>query len=351
MIALRFPYDEQHCDLKFGSWTYGGYELDMAHLDSDAIHVANTSDGIEWRVELGVDLSEFQESVEFDLLSAVGIRHDKRYPCCDYPAIDITYYLNVRRKKLFYTINLMTPCAGLAALIPVVFYLPSESHNKVMLCVSILVSLTVFFLVLIDTIPPTSIATPFIAKYLVFVMFMVTMSVFFTVIVLNLHNRQDQKQSPILRLLVKLLGKYFSPGHLSKAPPKQIDTLNALSLLESHFEQGYETGTKKSLLYFYGPTPCLRPIEPLEKVASTLRNLRFISHVFKEKEALEKHRTDWKHAAMVIDRFMLVFFTAFILGVTLVTTLSAPSLRDNRAPLTTTANLLDEWVLPGNVSD
>lgn len=54
---------------------------------------------------------------------------------------------------------------------------------------------------------------------------------------------------------------------------------------------------------------------------------------------------------MVIDRFMLVFFTVFILGVTLVTTLSAPSLRDTRAPLTTTANLLDEWALHGNVSD
>lgn len=102
-------------------------------------------------------------------------------------------------------------------------------------------------------------------------MFMVTLSVFFTVVVLNLHNRQDQKQPPLLRLLIKFLGRYFSPGHLSKTPPKvvmsacrnyhltrfliqQIDTLNALALLESHFEAGYETGTKKSLLYFYGPT-------------------------------------------------------------------------------------------------
>lgn len=27
-----FPYDEQHCDMKFGSWTFGGTELDLHHV-------------------------------------------------------------------------------------------------------------------------------------------------------------------------------------------------------------------------------------------------------------------------------------------------------------------------------
>lgn len=26
-----FPYDIQECDLKFGSWSYGGYQIDMVH--------------------------------------------------------------------------------------------------------------------------------------------------------------------------------------------------------------------------------------------------------------------------------------------------------------------------------
>ena len=39
----------------------------------------------EWSVELGIDISEFQESVEWDLMSVVGTKHVLSYPCCDYP--------------------------------------------------------------------------------------------------------------------------------------------------------------------------------------------------------------------------------------------------------------------------
>jgi hypothetical protein len=32
------------------------------------------------KVNVGVDITEFQDSVEFDLLSVVGRRHEKYYP-------------------------------------------------------------------------------------------------------------------------------------------------------------------------------------------------------------------------------------------------------------------------------
>ena len=28
-----FPFDEQSCDMKFGSWTYDGYQVDLKHVD------------------------------------------------------------------------------------------------------------------------------------------------------------------------------------------------------------------------------------------------------------------------------------------------------------------------------
>uniref|UniRef100_A0A915DGL7 Uncharacterized protein n=1 Tax=Ditylenchus dipsaci TaxID=166011 RepID=A0A915DGL7_9BILA len=240
-----FPYDEQFCDMKFGSWTYGGFELDMVHLDTGYVveHISYDN-GTEWRVELGVDISEYQESVEFDLLSVVGTRHEKRYPCCDYPVIDITYYLNIRRKKLFYTINLMFPCIGIATLTSFVFYLPSESHNKINLCISILVSLTVFFLLLIEIVPPTSIVTPLIGKYLVFTMFMVTMSVLLTVIVQNIHYRSAYPMPKYVRqIFIHFLGNYIliyrrpgSPFKSRKARYKKLPTLDAIKALDNHFK-------------------------------------------------------------------------------------------------------------------
>ena len=60
---------------------------------------------------------------------------------------------------------------------------------QVTLCISILVSLTVFFLLLAEIIPPTSLAVPLLGKYLLFTMILVSLSVWTTVCVLNVHYR------------------------------------------------------------------------------------------------------------------------------------------------------------------
>merc|ERR1711953_1527203 len=86
-----------------------------------------------------------------------AIRNVKYYTCCDEPYIDITFNITMRRKTLFYTVNLIIPCMGISFLTVLVFYLPSDSGEKVSLSISILLSLTVFFLLLAEIIPPTSV--------------------------------------------------------------------------------------------------------------------------------------------------------------------------------------------------
>lgn len=33
-----FPFDAQTCEMKFGSWTYGGLEVDLKHKDAHREH-------------------------------------------------------------------------------------------------------------------------------------------------------------------------------------------------------------------------------------------------------------------------------------------------------------------------
>ncbi len=82
-------------------------------------------------VPLGIDLSEFYMSVEWDILEVPAVRNEKFYTCCDEPYLDITFNITMRRKTLFYTVNLIIPCMGISFLTVLTFYLPSDSGEKV----------------------------------------------------------------------------------------------------------------------------------------------------------------------------------------------------------------------------
>ncbi|XP_054728082.1 acetylcholine receptor subunit alpha-like isoform X2 [Anastrepha obliqua] len=178
-----FPFDEQTCVMKFGSWTYDGFQVDLRHIDE--LNGTNV-------VEVGVDLSEFYTSVEWDILEVPAVRNEKFYTCCDEPYLDITFNITMRRKTLFYTVNLIIPCMGISFLTILVFYLPSDSGEKVSLSISILLSLTVFFLLLAEIIPPTSLVVPLLGKFVLFTMILDTFSICVTVVVLNIHFRSPQ---------------------------------------------------------------------------------------------------------------------------------------------------------------
>merc|ERR1711884_916968 len=198
-----FPFDEQTCVMKFGSWTYDGFQVDLRHQEeeqgSDVVHI-------------GVDLSEYYMSVEWDILAVPARRNVKLYTCCDEPYLDITFNITMRRKTLFYTVNLIIPCMGISFLTVLVFYLPSDSGEKVSLSISILLSLTVFFLLLAEIIPPTSMSVPLLGKFVLFTMILDTFSICVTVVVLNVNFRTPttHKMAPwVKKTFVEVLPKYL----------------------------------------------------------------------------------------------------------------------------------------------
>jgi len=98
------------------------FQVDLRHIDEE---------NGRSEVEIGVDLTEFYMSVEWDILEVPAVRNVKYYTCCDEPYLDITFNVTMRRKTLFYTVNLIIPCMGISFLTVLVFYLPSDSGEKV----------------------------------------------------------------------------------------------------------------------------------------------------------------------------------------------------------------------------
>ncbi|KAJ8688545.1 hypothetical protein QAD02_024340 [Eretmocerus hayati] len=187
-----FPFDQQTCFMKFGSWTYDGFQIDLKHI--------NSQEG-QSHVSIGIDLREYYPSVEWDILSVPAERHEKYYSCCHEPYIDIFFNITLRRKTLFYTVNLIIPCVSISYLSVLAFYLPADSGEKIALCINILLSQTMFFLLISEIIPSTSLALPLLGKYLLFTMILVALSVVVTIVILNIHYRKPSthKMAPWVR--------------------------------------------------------------------------------------------------------------------------------------------------------
>lgn len=114
---VYFPYDSQECHLKFGSWTYDGFKLDVDFYDS-----------LEQ-----VDVTDYIPSNEWTLMEHPAKKNVKFYPCCKEPYPDLTFTIRVKRLAVFYSFILILPCVLLSVLTLVIFWLPPESTAKMIL--------------------------------------------------------------------------------------------------------------------------------------------------------------------------------------------------------------------------
>ncbi|CAH8669635.1 unnamed protein product [Schistosoma haematobium] len=172
-----FPFDEQTCHLKFGSWTYDGNKLDVSFINNEA----------------QVLLSDYTESNEWEVIARPALRNVKSYPCCPEFYPDLTFFLFLRRNAAFFSYILVLPCVLLASLTLVIFWLPPESPAKMVLGMNIFVAFFLLLLLLADSTPQASNSVPYIGYYYCLNMILITLSSFLSVFVINLYFRGDKR--------------------------------------------------------------------------------------------------------------------------------------------------------------
>lgn len=108
-----FPFDQQTCIMKFGSWTFNGDQVSLALYNNKNF----------------VDLSDYWKSGTWDIIEVPAYLniYEGNHPT----ETDITFYIIIRRKTLFYTVNLILPTVLISFLCVLVFYLPAEAGEKV----------------------------------------------------------------------------------------------------------------------------------------------------------------------------------------------------------------------------
>ncbi|XP_069621621.1 neuronal acetylcholine receptor subunit alpha-3-like isoform X1 [Ranitomeya imitator] len=321
-----FPFDYQNCTMKFGSWTYDKANIDLVLIGTE------------------MNLKEFWESGEWIIISAPGYKHEIKYNCCIEIYQDITYSLYIKRLPLFYTIYMIIPCLLISCLTILVFYLPSDCGEKVNLCMSVLLSLTVFLLVITEIIPSTSLVIPLIGEYLLFTMIFVTLSIVITVFVINVHYRTPKTHTMpqwVKRIFLEKLPKIMlltRPLKENAVKPNFItDSFNISSISSSENRSCNEQffcqdnscpcGQMKRLYTSDIACNITRgcSMESLDNLLSNsilssemkeaIENVHFIAGNMRAQNEAKEVQNDWKYVAMVIDRiFLWVFVLVCIMG-------------------------------------
>jgi len=232
-----FPFDEQLCSMKFGSWTYDGYRVDVQMEAEEA------------------DVKMFVTNGEWDLIGVPAQRNEIIYVCCPEPYPDVTFTVHIRRRTKYYYVNLIIPCALITSLTLLSFFLPPDSGERITLVITNLLAMTVFMLIVAEIMPATSEVIPLISIYYTGIMFEVALSLVATCMVLKCYyNNPSVSEMPtwvrtiVLNWLAKIVRVKVPPG--------------LINVIEKHVQEQEEVLEE---IQHEGQNSIIQPITPRER--------------------------------------------------------------------------------------
>ncbi|KAM6977315.1 acetylcholine receptor subunit delta [Aplochiton taeniatus] len=323
-----FPFDWQNCSLKFTSLTYNAKEITM-YLKEDADE--NGSFKVEWII---IDPAGFTENGEWEIIHMPARRNTyKSIPMESNKHQDITFYLIIKRKPLFYIVNIIIPCVLISFMATLVYYLPADSGEKMTLSISVLLAQSVFLLLISQRLPETSMAIPLIVKYLMFIMVLVTVVVLNCVVVLNLHFR-----TPSTHVMTEWTREFFLERlprlmHMSRPAEAEPSFAGALPRRSSSVgyiakaEEYYSVKSRSELMFEkqserHGLTARTTPAgavkpevdgEVTEQLYSEMKpavdGANYIVKHMHDKNDYSGEKDDWSGIARTVDRLCLLMVT------------------------------------------
>ncbi|CAJ0963683.1 unnamed protein product, partial [Mesorhabditis belari] len=176
-----FPYDQQNCTLTISSWT-------------------NSKSALDYYADSEVNLKSFIPNEEWDVVSFKIHRHEYKYACCAEPWVILQASLVIRRKPLYYIVNLIIPTSIITIVSITGFFTPASTDDdrkeKINLGITTLLAMSILMLMVSDAMPTTSEFVPLIAWFYLSIIIIVSIGTFLTSIVLSIQGRRQFGKNP-----------------------------------------------------------------------------------------------------------------------------------------------------------
>lgn len=167
-----FPFDKTTCELKYVIWT-NPKNLLLAKKGTK-----------------GLDLGVYGTNSEWDILStsAADITTDT--------GSGVIFTIEMKRKPLFYLLNILVPVIMLAVLNPFVFALPAASGEKTGFAVTAFLAFAVFLTIISSELPQNSEKVSAFSAYLFLMTLGSTLIALITIVELRLSSRSEEIPVP-----------------------------------------------------------------------------------------------------------------------------------------------------------
>ncbi|XP_053452696.1 acetylcholine receptor subunit delta isoform X1 [Nycticebus coucang] len=321
-----FPFDWQNCSLKFSSLKYTAKEITL-NLKREV--EKNLTYPVEWII---IEPQSFTENGEWEIVHRPArVNVDPTAPLDSPSRQDVTFYLIIRRKPLFYIINILVPCVLISFMINLVFYLPADSGEKTSMAISVLLAQSVFLLLISKRLPATSISIPLISKFLLFGMVLVAMVVVICVIVLNIHFRTPSTHvlsEGVKKLFLETLPKLLHMSGPAEDGPqpgalvRRSSSLGYISKAEEYFslksrsdlmfeKQSERHGLARRLTTARQPPTSSEQAqqELLTELRPAVDGANFIVNHMRDQNNYNEEKDSWNRVARTVDRLCLFVVT------------------------------------------
>ena len=139
------PFDAQTCYINVDSWTYNDNLVKLSNMSST------------------VKTDQYQPNGQWKLIDTEIVVRREAFNAGSFTSVYFIFHLE--RKPLFYCSVLLVPIAMLSFIMILPFMLPADSGEKISLEITVILSFTVFQLVIAEKVPETSDYIPIMCKY------------------------------------------------------------------------------------------------------------------------------------------------------------------------------------------
>ncbi|VDM53101.1 unnamed protein product [Angiostrongylus costaricensis] len=329
-----FPFDEQVCFFKFGSWSFSRDKIELAVGD--------------------FDFSEYLPNGEWIIFNSMVNISVKYYECCVEAFEDIKFTLHLRRRTLYYAFNLIMPCFLTMVLMVLGFTLSPETCEKVGLQISVSLAICIFLTIMNEMTPHTSEAVPLLGVFFQSCMVISVLATSFTVFVQSYHFRSHHNTHQMTFLMRFILLEWAAWLLRMKFPERENtidtikeswrnrkrlrrDTITAVNFLHEFpfpYLQPRQFRLRTFRLFIYSPN--LQIVSKVKDDQRTSERLRVLQKIYDHVKMIRERSDDgvkeslvaleWRFAAMVVDRLGFLAFFGLLATTTFVISVRAPYL-------------------------